>query len=583
MNVGKLAVSRPVAVTMRIAALVLLGFICFLRLPIDLLPKIDIPTINVNVNWPNTGPEEMESQITRPLEQAVSSIRGLDRVISTSSQGNSNVRIQFKYGVDVDKAAIDVMQQVQRAVGRFPKDPNISTPQIFKFDPSTTPILVYGVSSKRDNLVKLRDRIINELSPQIEAAGGVAQVNISGGQLRAVIVDVDPSKLQARGLSISQVSRRIQEENISQPAGISIEGRTQYNLRSIGYFRTLEDIRNVPVGTINGSQITLKEVASVRDANQDITSYTRLNGEPALNVTITKQSDANTVETSKRVQEVIKGIEERNPDIDFNMAYNQATFIEKSIADLNETAIIGGALAILIITCFLRNLRSTFVVALSIPISIISTFSLMYFCGFTLNTISLSGLALATGLIVDDAIVVLENIYRHIERDKKSPKEAAISGTQEILSAVLASTFTVMIVFIPLFLIQGQAGQVFSQFALVVMFSIAISLLDATTVVPMLASRMIREQDVHDEANPELRIQRGEKPTLATKTFDRFGKYFHSLDTSYRSGLSWALSHRFAIVSLGLISILVAFLLWPLVGRENLPQSDSGNLTLRIK
>ena len=583
MNVGKLAVSRPVAVTMRIAALVLLGFICFLRLPIDLLPKIDIPTINVNVNWPNTGPEEMESQITRPLEQAVSSIRGLDRVISTSSQGNSNVRIQFKYGVDVDKAAIDVMQQVQRAVGRFPKDPNISTPQIFKFDPSTTPILVYGVSSKRDNLVKLRDRIINELSPQIEAAGGVAQVNISGGQLRAVIVDVDPSKLQARGLSISQVSRRIQEENISQPAGISIEGRTQYNLRSIGYFRTLEDIRNVPVGTINGSQITLKEVASVRDANQDITSYTRLNGEPALNVTITKQSDANTVETSKRVQEVIKGIEERNPDIDFNMAYNQATFIEKSIADLNETAIIGGALAILIITFFLRNLRSTFVVALSIPISIISTFSLMYFCGFTLNTISLSGLALATGLIVDDAIVVLENIYRHIERDKKSPMEAAISGTQEILSAVLASTFTVMIVFIPLFLIQGQAGQVFSQFALVVMFSIAISLLDATTVVPMLASRMIREQDVHDEANPELRIQRGEKPTLATKTFDRFGKYFHSLDTSYRSGLSWAISHRLAIVSLGLVSILVAFLLWPLVGRENLPQSDSGNLTLRIK
>jgi HAE1 family hydrophobic/amphiphilic exporter-1 len=363
---------------MRIAALVLLGFICFLRLPIDLLPKIDIPTINVNVNWPNTGPEEMESQITRPLEQAVSSIRGLDRVISTSSQGNSNVRIQFKYGVDVDKAAIDVMQQVQRAVGRFPKDPNISTPQIFKFDPSTTPILVYGVSSKRDNLVKLRDRMINELSPQIEAAGGVAQVNISGGQLRAVIVDVDPSKLQARGISISQVSRRIQEENISQPAGISIEGRTQYNLRSIGYFRTLEDIRNVPVGTVNGSQITLKEVASVRDANQDITSYTRLNGEPALNVTITKQSDANTVETSKRVQEVIKGIEERNPDIDFNMAYNQATFIEKSIADLNETAIIGGALAILIITFFLRNLRSTFVVALSIPISIFRFYAMQH-------------------------------------------------------------------------------------------------------------------------------------------------------------------------------------------------------------
>ena len=209
MNIGQFSVSRPVGVTMRIASLVLLGFICLLRLPVDLLPKIDIPTVNVNVSWPNTGPEEMEAQITRPLEQSVSTVRGLDRVTSNSFQGFTSVRVQFKYGVDVDKAAIDVMQQVQRAVGRFPKDPNIAPPQVFKFDPSTTPILVYGVSSDNGDLVKLRDRMLNEISPQIESAGGVAQVNVSGGQARAIIVDIDAAKLQAHGLSIKSFQFKV--------------------------------------------------------------------------------------------------------------------------------------------------------------------------------------------------------------------------------------------------------------------------------------------------------------------------------------------------------------------------------------
>ncbi|HEY0868599.1 MAG TPA: efflux RND transporter permease subunit [Fimbriimonas sp.] len=584
MNIGKFSVTRPVAVTMRIASLVLLGFVCLMRLPIDLLPRVDIPTVAISVGWPNTSPEEMESQITRPLEQAVSTIKGLERVQSTSRLGSAFVRVQFKYGVDVDEASIDVMQAVQRAKGRFPRgDDTISEPSVFKFDPSSMPILVYGVSGGDDNLIKLRDQLINEISPMIESAGGVAAVNVSGGQDRAIMVDVDPEKLRAFGLSVADISSRIRQENMSAPAGMAQESRTEYSIRSIGYFQSLDDLRKVPIRNVNGQLVTLDQVANVRDASQDIRSYTRMNGEPALNVAIVKQSDANTVETGENVKKQVEEIQKRYPNLKFRMSYDQSQFISKSILDLQETAVIGGILAILIITFFLRNLRSTFVVALSIPISIISTFSLLYFCGFTLNTLSLSGLALATGLIVDDAIVVLENIYRHIERDRKRSAEAAVSGTQEILSAVFASTFTVMIVFMPLLLIQGQTGQMFTQFALVVVFSLAISLLDATTVVPMLASRMVKESEVIEEAHPELRAQFGHRPGPLTRVFDRIGGFLHSMDAAYRRNLEWALHRRYVVVVGALSTVLFAWWLWPSVGSEQLPATDSGNLNVRVR
>ncbi len=566
---------------MRIASLVVLGFICLLRLPVDLLPRIDIPIVAVSVSWPNTSPEEMETQITRPVEQALGSLRGLYMITSTSSQGSSFVRVQLNYGVDVDKASIDVMQMVQRAVGRFPNDPNITPPQVFKFDPSTTPILMYGISGPDEDLIKLRTKMINEISPQIEVADGVAAVNISGGQDRSIIVEVDPEKLKSRGIAISDLSTKISQENISLPAGVAISGKTQYNIRSIGYFKNLNELKNMPIGNFNGALVTLQEVAAVRDASQDILSYTRLNGKPALIMTITKQSDANTVQTSDNVEAIIKGIAARDKTLKFGKMYNQAKFITNSIDDLKNTAVIGAMLAIIIITFFLRSLKSTFVVALSIPISIISTFTLLYFCGFTLNTISLSGLALASGLIVDDAIVVLENIYRHIERSHQNRVDAAIEGTKEILSAVFASTFTIMIVFLPLLLIKGQSGQIFTQFALVIIFSLAVSLLDATSIVPMLTSRMISEEEVLEEADPENHPHK--KITLITRFMDWAGRVLHKLDGSYRRGLDWTLRKRNSVLFIGGLSVVGAVLLWPMVGKENFPQSDSGNLNVRLR
>lgn len=582
MNIGKFSVTRPVAVTMRIAALVLLGIVCLQRIAIDLLPKVELPWISVSVSWPNTPPENMEAQIARPIEQTISTVQGIYMVDTSCQLGSAWVSARFNYGVDVDQASLDVVQAVQRARGRFPTDPNISEPSIFKFDPNALPILNYGVTGDPD-LIHLRDVLVNQISPILEASSGVAQVNIAGGYDRAIIVNVDPGKLQAYGISMAQISNRLSQENISLPAGFAKEGHTQYSIRSVGYFKSPSEIAKMPLATFNGRIVKLGDVAEVKDSTQDITYYTRVNGVPGIGVSIQKQGDANTVETAEAVKAKIVDIEKRYPNLSFKPVYDQSKFIRNSISDLQQTAIIGGLLAIVIITFFLRNLRSTFVVALSIPVSIISTFSLLYFCGFTLNTISLSGLALASGLIVDDAIVVLENIYRHIERDKRKAVEAAVTGTQEIIPAVLASTFTVMIVFLPLLLIKGQTGQTFFQFSLVVIFSLAVSLLDATTVVPMLASRMIREKDVIAEAHPEMREELGIKSTFFTQMFDRVGDWFRSLDGSYRRGLTWAISHRPAILGIALAAVVAAAALWPFVGRENLPKTDTGNLSVYLR
>ena len=575
MNVAKWSVTRPVAVTMRIAALVLLGFICLLRLPIDLLPRVDIPIVAVSTNWPNTPPETMEAQITRPIEQAVASVPGLYSVNSSSSLGGSFVRVTLNYGVDVDQAAVDVLQAVQRGTRSFPTDPTLERPTVFKFDPSSLPILVYGVTGEKD-LVKLRTVLKNEISPVLESAGGVAQVNISGGQERAIIVDVDPAKLQAFGIPISTVTARIQQENNTRPGGIARRGEKEYTIRAEGYLKSPLELASIPLETRDGRIIPLSAVAKVRDDALEQRVFLQQNGVPAAAVALTKQADANTVETSERIKAKLAQVQRSYPNLKFTVAYEQAGFVRNSIDELKETAIIGGVLAILVITFFLRNIRSTLVVALSIPISIVSTFAVMYFGGFTLNTISLSGLALASGLIVDDAIVVLENIFRHMEGGKRRAADAAVSGTQEIMGAVLASTFTIMVVFLPLFLIKGQSGQTFTQFALVVIFSIGVSLLDATTVVPMLASRFLKEKEIEEVHHPE-RIQ-------SRISFFRWAGFrLNALDRNYRRLLEKAITRRWWVVGGAVFLSLVAFPLVPIIGFETLPETDSGDFQVNMK
>ena len=577
MSIAKFAVSRPVAVTMRIAALILLGLVCLMRLPVDLLPNVTVPTVSVTTQWPNVAPEEIEAQITRPLERAVSSVPGMYQVTSSSVEGRSQVRIQFRWGVDIGQAAVDVLQQVQRAQRSFPDDPTIQNPIVVKMDPTQMPILVFAVSGINDP-VKLRTILDNQITPMLDSVDGVASAAVNGGEERKVIIDVDPYKLRAHHLSLSDISRRIQQENINVPAGIGKQGNTEYTIRSTGWFKSIDEITRIPLGAFDGQLVSLGDVATVRDSHSETRLYSRYNGKRSASITITKQSGANTVSTAEGVFDRIEKIKKLYPKLTFGLAYDQSQFIRESVNNVRDSAIIGGILAVLLLLFFLRNVRSTLVVALSIPTSIISTFALLYMCGFTINTMSLGGLALATGLIVDDAVVVLENIFRHIERDKKSPREAAESGTNEILSAVVASTWTVMVVFLPLLLIKGQAGQMYTQFALVVIFSLAVSLLDATTVVPMLAARIIS-----GDAHAENLTNAASHPSLLMRMFHRCGEWLNALDNSYHNGLKWAIHHRMWTVCGALGFTLLSLILATQIGTELMPQTDSGDFSINVK
>jgi len=576
MRIAEFAVTRPVAVMMRIAALVLLGAISIKLLPVDLLPRVSIPTVAVVTNWPNVAPEVIEAQVTRPIEESVSSATNLYQVNSTSTEGTSFVRVQFQWGTDIGQAAVDVLQLVERARQSFPTDPTLQTPIVFKFDPTQLPILIFGVAGE-ENDVKLRTLLDNQITPIIESANGVAAAVATGGQQRAIIVDVDPDRMRAHNLSLTDVMTRITQENVNLPAGIAKQGKTEYTIRALGWFTSTRQMARIPVGIFNGETVRLGQIASVRDSHPETRVYTRFNTRPSAGIIVIKQSAANTVATAQNVFQKIALIHKLYPQLTFGVAYDQSSFISQSINDVKINAFIGGVLAVLILLFFLRSINSTLVVALSIPTSIISTFALLYLGGFTINTMSLGGLALATGLIVDDAVVVLENIFRHVERGEKNVTQAAVSATSEILSAVFASTWTVMVVFLPLFLIRGQAGEMFTDFALVVIFSLAVSLLDATTVVPMLATRLIRGE-AHAGA-----ARGGLVAALIAKAFARFGRWYDVIDSTYRRGLRWALHHRLWTIA-GAVGVSAAsLLLVPQIGTELMPPTDSGDFSVDIR
>ncbi|MDO8632846.1 MAG: efflux RND transporter permease subunit, partial [Phycisphaerales bacterium] len=325
MSIASFAVTRPVAVVMRIAALVLLGDVCFFRLPVDLLPDVTLPTVMITTQWPNVAPEEIEAQVTRPLERAVSSAPNMYQVSSSSLEGSSVVRVQFRWGADIGQAAVDVLQQVERARRQFPTDPTLQTPIVVKADPNQFPILVFGVSGMNDR-VKLRTLLDNQVTPILDSANGVASANVTGGQQRAIIVDVDPYKLHAHHISLSDVMRRIMEENLNLPAGIGKEGRTEYIVRSLGWFTSPDEISRIPLGAFDGQIVSLGDVATVRDSHTETRLYTRLNSKPAAGITITKQGGANTVETANAVFEKLETVKKLYPQLKFGVAYNQAQF-----------------------------------------------------------------------------------------------------------------------------------------------------------------------------------------------------------------------------------------------------------------
>jgi len=565
MSIPRLAIHRPVTMFMISGVIVLLGAISLTRLPVDLMPDMQFPSITVRVGYAGVGPLEMEELVTRPIEQAVSAVAGLERVESTSQEGSSIVRLNFAWGTDLNEAADEVRTRVDRVRGRLPEDAD--PPTIFKFDSNARPIIGIGVEGDYD-IVALRELAENDLSPRLERVDGVASVTIDGGLRRQIHVNLSREKITAMNLSVDRVVNVLRTENQNIPLGEIDEADRTFLARSPGQFINLDEIRNTVVLTYQGVPIYMKDIAEVRDATEDRRAITRIDGKPGIRMRVQKQSGENTVEISRGVRAAVARINREVPGVRLSVLDDQAVFIERSIHSVQEHAMIGGALVIIIIFLFLRSLRSTLIISTSIPVSIIGTFALLYFGGYTLNTLTFGGLALGVGMIVDAAIVVLENTYRHLEMGKDR-MTAAIDGSEEVWSAILASTLTHIAVFVPMLFLTGMSSITFGQLAAVVSFSLAMSLFVAVTIVPVLCSRFL---DAPEHGT--------EKTTIAARLKRFSGRLLERMDVAYAALLHRALSHRPTVFGVGVALFVLAVILLPRVGFELQPLTDEGEVTV---
>src|SRR5579872_1382685 len=567
MSIAKFAVSRRVTVAMIATAIIVLGIFAFPRLPVDLLPSFTPPVVFVSVSYTNVAPQQMETLITRPIENAVSRVPGIQQINSTSSEGTSNVEAQFYYGTNIDTAAVDVQQQVARIWSTLPNDPNLSQPTINKFDPNQLPVVRLYVTDPNMTLRNLGDLWTNTLSDEFSSVNGVASVSVSNDQVRAIMIEPDIGKISGYGLTLSQIVSRVGQENLNLPAGIVQISNKEYQIQANELFQNAQQVGDIIVATKNGAPIYLRDVANVSDSIQEQRSFQRLNGTPALGVQIIAQPNANVVQTAAGVYAKMKQLEQRYPGMKMAVVFDQRGFITQAVTALEHTALYGAVLAILIILLFLHSWRSTLIVAISLPISVMGTLFAAYMFGYSLNTMTLGGLALAVGLIVDDAIVVIENIYRHMSRGQHI-KEAAESAVTEIFTAVLASSITVITVFVPLLLIPGLQGLIFQPFAMMVMVAVAISLLVALTTVPMLSTLLLRDEKPHTN---------GHHKGAYARFVAKFDNMYESFAAWYKRQLSWCVDHPrqvFAVAGIVFVATLLALRLGA-VSTEMFPASNS--------
>jgi HAE1 family hydrophobic/amphiphilic exporter-1 len=567
MSIPRTAIERPVTMFMISAVIVLLGAISLVRLPVDLLPDLSFPSLTVRVSYPGVGPREIEETITRPVEQTVAAVAGLDQLNSTSSEGSSRVTLNFVWGTDLGEAADDLRSRIDRIRGRLPEDAD--PPVIFKFDSNAFPIMTVAVQGEMD-AVTLREIAERTLSPRLERVNGVASVTVQGGLRRQIRVDLSKEKITALGLPVDRIVSVLRTENQNIPVGEINEGTLTYLVRSPGQFNDLEEIRSLVVFTREGVPVYMRDIAEVRDGTEDFRSFTRVNGKPGVQMRVTKQSGENTVAISELVHKEVARINREVPGVQLTVTNDSAVFIEQSIASVREAVMLGAIFVVMVIFAFLRSWRSTLIICTSIPISIIGTFALLYFGGYTLNTMTFGGLALGVGMIVDASIVVLENTQRHLEMGK-SRTLAAIEGSEEIWSAILASTLTHIAVFVPLFFLTGFSSVLFKQLSVVVVFSLLMSLFVAVTLVPVLCSLLMTEH--------------AEEPTTGVIgwLFRTSGRLLDAIDARYAGILRVALKHRPTVLAVGTALFALAVLLYPLLTFELMPQTDEGEVRVDIE
>jgi HAE1 family hydrophobic/amphiphilic exporter-1 len=541
---------------------VLLGIVSLVRLPVDLMPEIDFPALSISVTYEGVGPLEIEELVTRPIEQAVGGVSGLDQVTSTSSDGQSTVQLNFVWGTDLMVAAEDVRTSLDFVGDRLPDD--ASAPTIFKFDADALPVVFLAVDGDFDP-VTLREIAENDVAPRLERVPGVAAVSVTGGQRREIRVELAREKIAALNIAPDDVTNVLRTANQNIPVGEIDEGDTTYLVRSQGQFASLEDIRGLVVTTRDGVPIYVRDIAEVRDTTEDLRSIVRIDGRPGMQMSVTKQSGENTIAVARLVREELARVNREMSGIEVSVLTDTSEFIQSSVASVQQMVLFGAVLVVIVIFTFLRNLRSTLVICSSIPISIIGTFALLYFGGYTLNTLTFGGLALGVGMIVDSAIVVLENTYRHMEKGEDRVT-AAVNGSEEVWSAIVASSLTQVAVFVPLLFLTGIASIMFGSLAIVVIFSLSVSLFVAVTLVPVLCSRLLRVPKPN------------EHPGATGRFVAASGRVLDALDDGYRRLLHRALSHRAVVVVVAGALFVASLAALPLVGFELAPAADEGQV-----
>ncbi|HUF26169.1 MAG TPA: efflux RND transporter permease subunit [Gemmatimonadaceae bacterium] len=563
------SISRPVGTVMLTLVVLVIGAVMTARLPLDLLPKIVYPNIRAGVNYPGVEPQVLEETVAKPLEAALSVTENIVRIETEVEEGRVGVNLHFRYGTNIDFALQDASKNLDRARARLPAEAD--PPTIFKFDPSQMAVYEVAFSSSDRDAVSLRAWAEDRLRPQLLSIDGVASVDVSGGLVREVQVLLDQERLRSYGLAVSQVIDAIRAANQNVAAGrvtgadLELVGRTE------GKFRSVDEVRSLLLNVGGGRRVPLTEVAEVRDTHQEQRMWVRLDGVPAVKVSVRKQPDGNTVGIADQVHARIDRLSRDGfipADLNFQIVNNQADFVRASVNSVRNAAMFGATLAMLVVLVFLRSLRKTLIIGLAIPIAIMATFALMGFFKLTLNIMSLGGLALGVGLLIDNAIVMLENIFRKRDEGIEDPVLAAHEGASQVQSAVVAATTTNLAAVLPFLLVSGLASLIFRELILTISFAIMASLLVALTLVPMLTAQLTK-----------VRFTSGFDRSLPARAFD---SGFESLRSGYRRAVGASLRFRWAVLGSAFAALVVAALLVRGLGNEFLPSVDDGGVSVGI-
>jgi HAE1 family hydrophobic/amphiphilic exporter-1 len=561
-SITTVSIRRPVATTMVYLILIVVGIVAFRNLPVDLLPQVEFTQLTVRVNYPNVGPEEVERIITDPIENAVAGLPNLERVTSRSEEGSSRVRLEFARGTNIDEAANDLRAALDGLRDDLPIEAD--APRIFKLDLDRIEVVSLAVTATR-HLADVTRILEEDLARRFDQIPGVGAIDIRGGIYREIRVELDRDRLRASGLTALDVQAALARENVTLPTGTVKRGLDDLYVRALGEYRDLDEIARTVIARPNGRPIRVRDVAEVRDTFEDVRYLVEMNGVPAISMGIQKQSGANTVAVAAAVRREVERINEERDDLQLTVVVDQSDFIRQSIDSVENSAIWGSLLALVVLYTFLRNRSSTAIIALSIPISVIATFGLLYFGGLTLNQMTFGGLALGVGLIVDNAIVVLESIVRRREEQGDANLDAARIGTHEVAGAIVASTLTTCVIFLPVVFARTTSGALFQALALVVVFALACSLFVALTLVPMLAARFLH---LHPR-------REGERSST--------GRTFQRIESWYTNYLRRLLARRGVVFGVTGALLLLALAFWPLIPVELAPQTDADEIDIEFE